>query len=71
MEGKIISKLSGFGFISSGDRDFFFHKKDLQGIYFNALEVGQQVSFEPDYDNPKGPRAKGVCAGDDREASAI
>jgi cold shock CspA family protein len=62
MEGKIISKLSGYGFINSGGRDFFFHKNSLRGVYFNALEVGQMVVFEPDYSNPKGPSAMVVYA---------
>lgn len=38
----------GFGFISrEGEaKDLFFHSKDLVGVSFDSLKVGEKVSFE-------------------------
>lgn len=38
----------GFGFISrEGEvKDLFFHSKDLSGVTFDELRVGDKVSFE-------------------------
>ena len=38
----------GFGFISrEGEaKDLFFHSKDLSGVAFDDLKVGDNVSFE-------------------------
>lgn len=38
----------GFGFISrDGEtKDLFFHSKDLQGVVFDDLKVGDTVTFE-------------------------
>jgi CspA family cold shock protein len=38
----------GFGFISrEGEtKDLFFHAKELNGVTFDQLKVGQAVSFE-------------------------
>lgn len=51
----------GFGFISrEGEtKDLFFHSKELNGVMFNELKVGDVVSFEV-VDGPKGPAATGV-----------
>lgn len=62
MNGTIKKKTDrGFGFISrEGEaKDLFFHSKDLVGITFDALQEGDQVSFEV-VDGPKGPSAKNV-----------
>lgn len=36
----------GFGFIRMADREeFFFHARDLEGVKFNDLAIGQRVEF--------------------------
>lgn len=62
MTGTIKTKTDrGFGFISrDGEtKDLFFHSKDLSGVTFDELKVGQAVTFEV-VDGPKGPSAKNV-----------
>jgi len=51
----------GFGFIArEGEtKDLFFHSKELVGITFDELKVGDKVSFEV-VENEKGPAATGV-----------
>ncbi len=51
----------GFGFIArEGEaKDLFFHSKDLNGITFDELKVGDTVSFEV-VEGDKGPSAKNV-----------
>ena len=50
----------GFGFISLGNgKDLYFHSSSLQGIGFDALQVGQKVSFT-EGQGEKGPRAENV-----------
>ncbi|MDR3581961.1 MAG: cold shock domain-containing protein [Candidatus Pacebacteria bacterium] len=51
----------GFGFISrEGEaKDLFFHSKELQGVAFDDLKVGDVVSFEV-VDGEKGPAATNV-----------
>jgi CspA family cold shock protein len=51
----------GFGFIArEGEtKDLFFHSKELVGITFDELKVGDNVSFEV-VENEKGPAATGV-----------
>lgn len=51
----------GFGFISrEGEaKDLFFHSKELKGVTFDELKVGDMVSFEV-VDGPKGPSATNV-----------
>lgn len=38
----------GFGFISreGESKDLFFHSKDLQGVTFDDLKVGDAVTFD-------------------------
>ena len=58
----IIKKLTdkGFGFIKTGgDKDLFFHSKNLQGVEFDELQEGQKVSFTEGR-GPKGPCAENV-----------
>ena len=62
MKGTIKTKTDrGFGFISrDGEtKDLFFHSKDLVGVTFDELQVGEVVTFEV-VDGPKGPSAKNV-----------
>ena len=51
----------GYGFIArEGEvKDLFFHSKDLVGVTFDELQVGDKVSFEV-VDGPKGPAAANV-----------
>lgn len=51
----------GFGFIArEGEiKDLFFHSKDLVGVTFDELKVGDVLTFEV-VDGPKGPSAKNV-----------
>lgn len=51
----------GFGFIAveGQSKDLFFHSKDLQGVEFDSLQVGDTLSFEI-VEGEKGPSAKNV-----------
>ena len=51
----------GFGFIArEGEaKDLFFHSKELRGVEFDQLQVGDTVTFEV-ADGPKGPSAVNV-----------
>lgn len=51
----------GFGFITrEGEtKDLFFHSKELQGVAFDELKVGDTVTFEV-VDGEKGQSATGV-----------
>lgn len=62
MTGKIARVTDrGFGFITpaDGQKDVFFHAKDLNGVEFNDLREGDEVTFEI-VDGPKGPAAANV-----------
>ncbi|MFM2357690.1 MAG: hypothetical protein RJA61_427 [Candidatus Parcubacteria bacterium] len=51
----------GFGFIArEGEaKDLFFHSKELSGVTFEELKVGDTVNFEI-ADGEKGPSAVNV-----------
>ncbi len=51
----------GFGFIArEGEaKDLFFHSKELNGVTFDELKVGDMVQFEV-MDGEKGPSATNV-----------
>jgi len=51
----------GFGFISrEGEaKDLFFHSKELKGVTFDELKVGDAVTFEL-VESEKGPAATNV-----------
>jgi len=51
----------GFGFITrEGEtKDLFFHSKELNGVAFDDLKVGDAVTFEV-VDGEKGPSATNV-----------
>lgn len=62
MTGKIARLTDrGFGFITpdDGEKDVFFHAKDIVDVEFNDLAEGQAVTFEI-VDGPKGPAAANV-----------
>ena len=62
MNGKIKTKTDkGFGFISreGEDKDLFFHSNSLEGVTFDELEVGTEVTFEV-VNGDKGPAAENV-----------
>lgn len=48
MLGTIKKVLNGFGFITpeEGEKDYFFHASDLQGVNFDDLTEGQLVEFD-------------------------
>lgn len=58
-----IKKLTdkGFGFIArEGEaKDLFFHSKELKGVMFDELKVGDEVTFDV-IDTDKGPAATNV-----------
>lgn len=51
----------GFGFISveGQEKDIFFHSKELNGVEYNDLKVGDVVTFEI-VNGEKGPAAVNV-----------
>ena len=51
----------GFGFIArEGEaKDLFFHSKELRGVTFDELKVGDMVTFEV-VQGEKGPSAVNV-----------
>ncbi len=62
MKGTIKTlKEQGFGFISrEGEtKDLFFHSKELNGVSFDQLKVGDEVTFEV-IQTEKGPAATNV-----------
>ena len=58
---KFFNSKKGFGFITpdDGQKDVFFHAKDLNGVEFNDLREGDAVTFEI-VEGPKGPAAGNV-----------
>ena len=63
MQGTI-KKLTdkNFGFIASeaGDKDYFFHANELEGVQFEELNEGDAVTFDVT-DTPKGEAAVKVA----------
>jgi cold shock protein len=50
----------GFGFIEKENgKDLFFHKSSVEGVAYEALQIGQAVSFN-EGQSAKGPRAENV-----------
>nr|WP_315860534.1 cold shock domain-containing protein [Rhodopirellula sp. SM50] len=51
----------GFGFISTdgSNNDMFFHSSSVEGVEFNDLREGQEVTYTVGQ-GPKGPRAENV-----------
>lgn len=62
MNGTIKTKTDkGYGFISrqGEEKDLFFHSTDLNGVSFDELQVGAEVTFDV-VNGEKGPAAKNV-----------
>lgn len=62
MKGTVKTKTDrGFGFISreGESKDLFFHSKDLVGVTFDEIQVGDVVTFEV-VQGEKGFSAKNV-----------
>lgn len=62
MTGKIKTLTDkGYGFISMGPgkKDLFFHARNLVGISYNELQVGDELRFDIE-DGDKGPSAVNV-----------
>ena len=50
----------GYGFIKTGGaKDLFFHSNSVQGVSFEELHEGQQVTYT-EGQGPKGPCAENV-----------
>ena len=58
VEGSVkwFSDPKGFGFVTTGGKDYFIHFKEINMIGFKTLKEGDKVSFEP-IQSPKGPVA--------------
>ena len=58
---KTLVRDRGFGFIAreGEEKDLFFHSKELKGVTFDELKVGDVVSFEV-ANGEKGPSAVNV-----------
>lgn len=62
MNGKVKTKTDkGYGFISidGEEKDLFFHSNDLNGVTFEELQEGAEVTFDV-VDGQKGKSAKDV-----------
>lgn len=61
MTGTIKTLKAGFGFITreGGEKDLFFHAKELKGVTFDELKEGDTVNFEVTQ-GEKGPAATNV-----------
>ncbi|NND97883.1 MAG: cold shock domain-containing protein [Pirellulaceae bacterium] len=62
MEQGTIKRLTdrGFGFIATNtNEDMFFHSSNVEGVQFNDLREGQEVTYNVGR-GPKGPRAENV-----------
>jgi cold shock protein len=57
----------GFGFLvpdgAANGQDLFFHRSDVDGAGYDALRVGDRVTYEPGTDQRRGtPKATHVQA---------
>lgn len=67
MEQGTIKRITdkGFGFIATAgkENDMFFHSSSVEGVDFNDLHEGQDVTYNVGQ-GPKGPRAENVQLSD-------
>lgn len=60
---KTLKEDKGFGFITPNDdadaKDLFFHANSLEGIEFDSLKEGDEVTFDTE-DGERGPAAVNV-----------
>ena len=56
-----IKKLTdkGFGFIEGQRGDIFFHHSSVEGVMYDSLREGQEVTYD-EGQGPKGKRAENV-----------
>ena len=48
----------GFGFIKTEqEKDFFFHRNEIEGVEFSSLREGQEVEFEASQGRDGRPQA--------------
>lgn len=61
MQGTVkwFSEDKGYGFINSGDKDYFVYFKEIIADGYKLLKPGQTVSFTPD-SSGRGLQAKEV-----------
>ena len=61
MQGRVkwFDDQKGYGFIQSGEKDYFVHFKEIVTDGFKTLKEGDNVSFAPET-TPKGLTAKSV-----------
>ncbi len=56
---KWFNESKGFGFVVSGNKDYFVHYSEIQGTGFKTLKDGETVQFDA-ASSPKGLIAKSV-----------
>lgn len=62
MTGKVKTLTDkGFGFIAmgSGQKDMFFHARNLRGVSYDELQIGDELKFDVE-EGDKGPFAVNV-----------
>jgi CspA family cold shock protein len=59
---KKLVKDKGFGFITGGNGEIFFHRSAVEGATFDELSEGDSVTYN-EGQGPKGPRAENVRPG--------
>ncbi len=61
MQGNVkwFNEAKGYGFVTSGDKEYFVHYKGIAGDGFKTLREGDAVSFDTET-SPKGMVAVNV-----------
>ncbi|HWI48383.1 MAG TPA: cold shock domain-containing protein [Rummeliibacillus sp.] len=59
---KWFNEQKGYGFVTSGGKDYFIHFKEIDMAGFKTLKEGDKVSFEPKT-SPKGAVASRLIIG--------
>lgn len=56
--GKVAHLGKGFGFLKvAGQKDLFFHFRNLIDVNFNDLQIGDELIFEEIEETNRGPQA--------------